>query len=48
MPTISWAFNLSVHMGFRQVPLNVDELNCPRFCFVLGGIFVFMNNTLSH
>ena len=29
----TWAFDLSVYMGFRQVPLNVDELNCPRFAF---------------
>lgn len=43
----TWAFDLSVYIGFRQVPLNVDELNCPRFCvWVFGGIFVLKNSML--
>lgn len=43
----TWAFDLSVYIGFRQVPLNVDELNCPRSYFwVFGGVFVLKNNML--
>jgi len=30
-PRYAWAFGLSSVVGFRQVPLNVDELIRPRF-----------------
>ena len=28
----TWAFYLSLNMGFRQVPLNVDKLILSTFC----------------
>lgn len=30
-PRYAWAFDLSYIVGFRQVPLNVDEFIRPRF-----------------